>query len=284
MNRISDHVYWMNPEQRGDRPLMGAVAGKNGTLVVEGGNSKAHARLFWSELRAANLPKPAFVAITHWHWDHVFGAGVFGVPILSSNGTQRIVQQMARMDWSDAALDQRVEEGVEIAFCRDNIKIELPDRTGLTITPPNIAFEGAVSIDLGGVTAQLVPVGGDHASDSTVVYVPEERILFLGDCHYPDLYHGPDNYTVNQLFPLIDKLLSFPVDFYLCGHQDEPVPSDEMAEYLGMHKTAGRAVEALGPDRDAILGALCAQIARWGQEDVSAIVDAFLNGMVLARK
>ena len=51
----------------------------------------------------------------------------------------------------------------------------------------------------------LKHVGGDHAHDSVVMYIKEEKILFLGDCIYADIFLKW-NYTTKRTFALIDEL------------------------------------------------------------------------------
>ena len=50
------------------------------------------------------------------------------------------------------ALDQRVEEGTEIEFCRDMIKVELPDRSDMQFKVPDVSFTKQLEFDLGGMT------------------------------------------------------------------------------------------------------------------------------------
>ncbi len=119
LRRLTNHVWWLNPYADTDRPTLGVVVGSVGSLVVDAGASPAHARTLRAELERHALPPPRFVALTHWHWDHVFGLAAFDAPALASLETQRIVGVMAGQDWSDAALDERVAQGREIAFCRD---------------------------------------------------------------------------------------------------------------------------------------------------------------------
>ena len=40
------------------------------------GNSEEHAQLFLEMLKEQNVSNPDFVALTHWHWDHIFGLPV----------------------------------------------------------------------------------------------------------------------------------------------------------------------------------------------------------------
>lgn len=279
LNRLGRRVYWLPPDDTTDRPILGVVAGQQTSLIIDAGNSPAHANLLLQQLAAANLPPPAFLMLTHWHWDHVFGASAFNLPILAHTQTKRIVAEMAHLDWSDQALDRRVEQGIEIEFCRDMIKAELPDRSRLVIKPPNVGFATQLELDLGGLTCHIAHVGGDHAADSSIVYVPEEKIMFLGDCFYPDLYHGPPNYTTHNLFPLLDRLLSYETDFYLLAHHPEPMSRQEMLKEAALLKQVGRLVERAGPQREVILAELAQAIEGPLTEEHFEMVDEFIAGL-----
>ncbi len=190
-----------------------------------------------------------------------------------------MVAEMARLDWSDEALERRVREGVEIEFCRSMIRAELPDRTGLTIRPPDIAFTGEVALDLGGVTCRIIHAGGDHGADCSVVYVEEDRVMFLGDILGEDLYHGPPSYTTGRLFPLLDRLLNCDAELYLEGHAPEPTSRQQLVEYAALLKTIGHLVERLQGDRERILQALPAALGEPLNDDHLQIVDSFLAGL-----
>ncbi len=277
------HVYWLPPEARTDRPVLGAVAGRQATLIVDAGNSPAHASLFLGELAKLAIAPPRFLALTHWHWDHVFGMATFDLPVIAASETRRKVAELAELDWSDEALDKRVLAGTEIEFCRDMLKLELPDRRGLVLRAPDISFDTRIELDLGGVTCQLVQVGGDHDPGSTIVYVPEDKLMFIGDCLGKDVYHGPPHYTTAKLFPLLDRLLAYDAEIYLEGHTPEPIPRKQMIADAELLKTIGREVDRLGPDRLAILSALQARFGEPLQPDHLEIVEAFLAGRRLER-
>ncbi|HEY0601421.1 MAG TPA: MBL fold metallo-hydrolase [Herpetosiphonaceae bacterium] len=277
-NRIAEHTYWLSPDSTTDRPTLGAIVGQRGTLLVDAGNSLAHAHILLSEL--SNLAvTPSFVALTHWHWDHVFGTAAFDLPTFAHEETRRIVAEMAAQDWSDTALDARVAAGVEIEFCRDMIKAELPDRSDLVIRPPEISFRDEIELDLGGVTCRIVHVGGDHAADSVVVYVPEDRIVFLGDCLYPAIYAPARHYTTPKLFPLLDRLLSFDAECYLAGHHPQPMTRAEIQAEAALLRKIGGLVDRHGADREAILAALPEALAEPLNEDHVDILGEFLAGL-----
>ncbi|MFN8459464.1 MAG: MBL fold metallo-hydrolase, partial [Anaerolineae bacterium] len=279
LNQISAHVYWLAPDSTTDRPTLGAIVGESATLMVDAGNSPAHANLFLAELVKLGLAKPKYVVLTHWHWDHIFGVSAFDVPLIAYAETQQVMAEMAQLDWSDAALDQRVAAGTEIEFCRDMIKAEWPDRTNLQLRPPDISFVSQLEFNLGGVGCQVKHVGGDHASDSTIVYVPEDRVIFLSDCMYEDLHHGPRTYTTQKLFPLIDEIMSYEADYYIFGHNPEPMPRSEMLEFVGLLKMVGHIVERNGDKREQILRELPAEFGQNLEDDPIEIADAFLAGL-----
>ncbi len=279
LHHISPHVRWLAPDARTDRPVLGVISGARGTLLVDAGNSAAHAQVLLQAVSQANVAPPTFVALTHWHWDHVFGTAALDLPTFAHTETKRIVMEMAQLDWRDAALDARVAAGVEIAFCRDMIKAELPDRTNLALRPPAIGFIEGVELDLGGVTCHIVHVGGDHAHDSTVVYVPDDKIVFLGDCIYPDIYHTPRRYTSIKLFPLLDRLLSYDAEWYFAGHHPQPMRRTEMVDEATLLKAIGRRVDDGEGDRAAMLADLPHVIGAPLDDDHVEIMDAFLAGV-----
>jgi glyoxylase-like metal-dependent hydrolase (beta-lactamase superfamily II) len=230
-------------------------------------------------LAKKGVAEPSYLVLTHWHWDHVFGTAVFNIPSFASQETKRIVEEMAGLDWSDEALDARVEAGTEIEFCRDMIKKELPDRSSLTLIPPNITFTDELEIDLGTITCRLIHLDTDHSPDATIVHIPHDKVVFLSDCVYPDLYNGPRNYTTKKLFPLLDTIMALEADYYLGGHHEEPMTTADMLEYADWLRTIGRTVEAAGGNRERILTELEAVFERPLDEDDVETVDEFLVGL-----
>ena len=230
---FTEHIHWLPPYAPTDRPALGLITGRHETLLVDAGASAAHAGLLLDGVAAHHLRPPTLLHLTHWHWDHVFAGGSFAVPTFASRETRRIVTELAALPWDDAALDARVAEGTEIAFCRDMIRAELPDpNRAPAIRPPTIGFSGEVDLDLGGLTVTLAHVGGDHAANSSIVYAPDDGVAFLGDCLGSSIYGGPRRYTAANLLPLFDRLLGYDAAWYVLGHAPAPLPRAELT-HLG---------------------------------------------------
>ena len=93
----------------------------------------------------------------------------------------------------------------EIAFCRDMIRIEIPDRADLDIVLPQIVFDDHLELDLGGVHVAIDHVGGDHAADSCVFHVVEDGLIVLGDCLYQRLYAPEPFLTIASVRSLASR-------------------------------------------------------------------------------
>lgn len=278
LQQYSDSVYWLPANEETDRPVLGVIIGQECTLILDAGNSPTHAQLLLSQL-PETAPPIAYVCLTHWHWDHVFGTASFpNASIIAHRQTKAMVAQMATWDWSDAALDERVAAGIEIQFCRDMMKLEMPDRSDLVLRPPDIAFQQQLELDLGDLTCLMVHVGGDHAADSSILYVPEEKVLFAGDAPYWNIYAQKPHYTTDKLFPLLDTLLSFQAKAYFWGHDPKPMPKAEFVDFARITRRTGELVTT-GKEKKAILKQLKQEnFNLFGDED--ELIDTFKAGLI----
>lgn len=279
LQQLTDRVYYLPHWSATDRPVLGVVAGRDGCLVVDAGNSPAHAALLRRECEAPGLPPLKYLAITHWHWDHVFGAATLALPAIAHRETARRIAEMASLSWSDEALAGRVRAGSESPWCSEMMMLELTgsDREALVIRTPAAAFETSAELDLGGVRCLVEHVGGDHDAGSAVVYVPGEEVLFLGDCLGADIYHGPPAYTQARLFPLIDRVLSYPARRYVTGH-GPPRSRNELETWLVSLRMTGELARRHRGDRAQIADRFQAGAGRPMNEDELAALEAYLAG------
>jgi len=245
---LTPHVDRFTPDDRSDRPALGAIHGDRATLLVEGGASVAHLRSFVDELEARGRPPVEAIILTHWHWDHSFGSAAVDVPVYAHPDSRAELAVQAGYDWSDAALDARVRQGLELQFCADMIRVELPDRSDLRIVVPSEAVEVSHTIDLGGETAIAKHVGGDHAPDSLAVYAVEDRVLFLGDCLYQKLHAPEEQLTIAGVRDLLEALAQFDVALAVEGHHDDVADAAAYAARIAELRRAADLVERHGAD------------------------------------
>lgn len=187
LKQISDRV-WIAPpgRQKGEiRPTVGVIRAGTNTVLVDPGNSPTHARRVKSEITRLGLPPVSLAVYTHHHWDHVFGASVFGVPILAHELCHELLTQQAAYPWSDAFLIRAMEDdprlrisytalGRAMASCWNELQVIIPTLT----------FADQYSLQVDDLELQLQHVGGEHAPDSIIIEVLQEHVTFIGDCYY----------------------------------------------------------------------------------------------------
>jgi glyoxylase-like metal-dependent hydrolase (beta-lactamase superfamily II) len=234
LHKVSEHVWWFTPESRTDRASLGLVVGENASLMLEAGASPAHTKQFLQALTDAGLPQPDYAVLTHWHWDHSFGISALDVPVFAHHETAQHVKRMMAYDYGDSGLAQLVADGIEFEFIREHIAIEMTDteRKNLKLRLPDITFDNSITFQLGSVTCQVKHVGGDHAADSCVMYIPEDKVLFLGDCIYQTVYEEPRHYTRSKLLPLIDKIENIDAIYFIEGHSDEVIERAQIMKWF----------------------------------------------------
>lgn len=150
---------------------VGAVAGRDGTLVVDTGASLRAGAEIRREL-AALLGRPiTHVALTHPHFDHVLGTAAFaGVRVYAAVGTAALLRNGAEELAADA-----VRHGLAPAEATEAADV---------LVPPQHEVSGELVVRLGGREAVLVNVGPGHSGHDLAVLVPgrpEPDVVFCGD-------------------------------------------------------------------------------------------------------
>lgn len=278
LTQVSEHIYWMPPGPP-DRPSLCAVVSGSDCLMLDAGASAAHAREFLAALVAMGLPAPRFVMLTHWHWDHVFGAAALDVPVIAHVATAERLDALSGYVWDDAALDARLATGEEITFCADNIKLELPSPREVQIARASIVFQGAIEIRIGDVACSIMHVGGDHAADSCIVYVAPDSVVFLGDCLYDAIYTPVRHYTTAKLLPLLDTLTQLDGEHWIEGHTPGVMSAAEFQALAAKMRAAASLVEQLGTDETYVLS-----VARADGHDVDADFEEIVRGLIAGRQ
>lgn len=228
--QISQHV-WIWPHHADvDRvqSAVGIIAGEAETVLVDAGNSPQLARKILSSLGTINAPPLTHIIYTHHHWDHVFGAHPFGVPVVAHEQCLPLLEAMRQKRWGDEVL--RIHER------NPNLKLDFTasDWADFRIVLPETLFSQQATMTLGGLTLELRHVGGVHAADSIVVKVVEDQVMFLGDCYYPaNLTDGPIDTG------MLTALANEPVQTYIDGHR-KPMTKSKIERIIRLYrKSAG---------------------------------------------
>lgn len=239
--QISEHVWYMPREEDHYRPALGYVYCGPKSMVIDTGNSPEHISDMYGYIRSQGMPDPSFSMVTHWHWDHVFGMSSSPAKSLANSLTNERLINMQHWDWSDSALNSRVAAGLEIPAFAESIRKEVPMRHSFKVTSTDISFDSRINVRLEDLLIELHHVGGPHSEDSTVAYVPEDKVLFLGDCYLEDIYTGGGSIRLGELKLLLKRLEAFDAEWFIPSHED-PVRKEDFMKKMDEIVEIGEAV------------------------------------------
>ena len=173
LKRLTERIWYFPFEEERDRPNLGYIRGDKWSMAIDAGHSLAHTRAFYQELKENDLPLPDITVLTHWHWDHTFGMhAVNGICIANEKTSQYLKDFRTRIQ----------QEGKEVFLNLDqSIRLEYAGDQDVVITDPDIVFSGSLLLNAGNCPIRLFQAEAPHTDDSTLIEVPGEGVLFIGD-------------------------------------------------------------------------------------------------------
>ena len=190
--RTTDRVYYYPFDDTKDRPILGYIRGYEFSVAVDAGHSAEHVADFYAAIEREGLPLPEVTVITHWHWDHTFGMhAVHGLCLANERTNQYLDAFRKRLETEGTAFFLEMDE---------RIRNEYEDGKPVVVTPADLVFRGEMLLDAGNCPIRVFQAEAPHTDDSTLIEIPGEKLLILGDCTggaFPE-------WTVDQT--LADKL------------------------------------------------------------------------------
>jgi cyclase len=232
--RVADGVY-ASIAERGD------VAVGNAGFVDLGGETlvfDTHVSLTAAGLLrgAAEEHGPArTVLLSHWHGDHVYGAGAFDAQVVATARTAALMRERTAPRLAEAKAAP-IEEYDGTPFA-EIARTELPT---LTLHFPDEMFHGEHTFSGGAREAQAITYGGGHTLSDTVLWLSEERILFAADLVVVDAHAWVGDGNLESWREILGRLAALRPRTIVPGHG--PVAGPEaiafMERYLDAVKRA----------------------------------------------
>ena len=165
-DKLSDHAYAYTAE--GD-PNTGIVIGDEAVMVIDTQATPVMAADVIRRIREVTDKPIKYVLLSHYHAVRVLGASAYKPEqIIASQDTYDLIVERGEQDKaSEIGRFPRLFQNVE----------SVPP--GLTW--PTITFTGKMTLWLGKLEVQILQLGRGHTKGDTVVWLPQDRVLFSGD-------------------------------------------------------------------------------------------------------
>ena len=149
-------------------PNSGVIVGDDGVMVVDARATPVLAAELVAAIRTVTDKPIRWVVLTHYHAVRVLGASAYGAEhIVASEGTLELIRERGAQDWaSEVQRFPRLFRSAE---------------TVPGLTWPTITFETRMTVRLGTREVQILHPGRGHTKGDTIVWLPEQRILYSGD-------------------------------------------------------------------------------------------------------
>ena len=149
-------------------PNSGVVVGPDSVLVVDAQATPAMAADVIARIRTVTDKPVRHVVLTHYHAVRVLGAsGYAGAEIIASDVTRDMIVERGQQD-----MDSEIGRFPRLFRGKDSIP-------GLTW--PTLTFHKRMTLWMGRREVQIIHVGRSHTAGDTVVWLPQDRVLFAGD-------------------------------------------------------------------------------------------------------
>jgi glyoxylase-like metal-dependent hydrolase (beta-lactamase superfamily II) len=148
-------------------PNVGVILGDRFALVVDtamGPRNGAVVRALAEEVAG---DRRLLVTLTHFHPEHGYGAQAF---------------PQATIVYNRGQLDEFREKAALYVDMFRGFGPEVAEQLeGVELVEPQVVYDGACDLELGGRRVQLRTWGRAHTRGDQVVFLPQERVLFTGD-------------------------------------------------------------------------------------------------------
>ena len=204
--QLSDSTYVFIFPTYEDLGNAGIVATEEGVVIIDN-DVRTVDQLFATLPQIAAKPVK-FVINSHHAFDHTSANCILaerGVTIIAS---ERCREELIR--WG--------EENFRLWSGREPYIKKILEEKGITVALPHITFDHELHLDLGGERLELYYYGHAHTPGDCIIYLPKDQILFGGDILWFGFYPNVREANVPNLIKVADRILEFPVKYYIPGH------------------------------------------------------------------
>jgi cyclase len=271
------------------------VIGEKAVLVVDSCLLPSSARLDIEQIRKWTNKPVTYLVNTHWHFDHTLGNATYaaafpGLQIIAQKHTARMIAEFnpgaverypGRAERFRKALDAGkkpdgtpMSEGDRRDYQKslDGLGPVVAEMKGTMQATANITFDHELMLDLGNRAVELRFLGRANTAGDTVIYLPKEKIIAVGDMldHPVPYFFG--GFPVD-LVGTLQSLSEIDAQTIVPGHGDVLHDKSYITQVMGIAKAVNQEVEKelnQGKTADEIIASLPKSLALqdWRQKFV----------------
>ena len=215
---VAPGVHLFQTARYGDAGLDGnsvVVIGDRGVLVFDANGTPAAATAVLAEIRKLT-PKPVrYLVLSHWHWDHWYGAEVYaaafpGAEIIGHESSRRMMsgpvvafnQPFLDTDFPkhlkaiDSALTRATTASppdTTVTRIAEHLALDrwfLAQKRGAKLTVPTLTYADSLTIDLGGRIVKVMHHDRAITPGDSYLWLPEGKIAIVGDLLINPMTYG----------------------------------------------------------------------------------------------
>jgi glyoxylase-like metal-dependent hydrolase (beta-lactamase superfamily II) len=168
----------------------------------------------FAAIRKTTDKKIKYVVISHPSGDHSTGVWHFREDRPVVIGTRKQMRDLYQQEYAEF-IERREDKRPQFAAYK-----------GAELVRPDLGFEGAMTLQFGGLTFQLVEEGNIHSTSDVTMYVPQRRVMAMGDLLDTEIHPGPGESAqvffsnARNWIAGLDRIMArqLPVDTYIPGH------------------------------------------------------------------
>ena len=173
-----------------------AILSNDGVLVFDSNGTPAASAAVLSEIRKRTDKPVRYVVNSHWHWDHWYGTETYqrafpDVRVVAHEKTRAMMAGPAiafnqpglevQLPAYLKNLEQRAATDGKLAPLLAEDRFFLEQKKNAQLVLPNVTYADRLTITLGERQIEVLNFGRAVTPGDSLVYLPREKILLLGD-------------------------------------------------------------------------------------------------------
>lgn len=190
---------------------VGAAITGDGIILIDCPVRPTDSRQWQKELRSLSPLGLRYLISTDFHGDHSTGAAF--IEDVTYIAPQLVYEEIAKIQER-----QTFSKDIFIETLRDQGFSGEAEEIARAVVPlPKICFDDALILHFSPLTFQIRRLGG-HTPACSVVFIPEEKVLFAGDVVIEERNPGMRDAHLGQWIKALEWIESLPVEHIVPGH------------------------------------------------------------------